>query len=232
MQVIIPTSNKYTHIIEPNVKLLNKYWPGQDITVLAYSTEGIGDLPDNVRVVSLGNQDDFGPYWTNGLIPFFEQYEHHHFALILDDMMLCAPVNQEAIDDMLPMLAGNFASKIMIHSHLNHAYGEHVPYKRYIKISDRATYRTSLHPAIWSRDYLLKYLKPDMTPWEFELGNEKAAQDDGHTILSWPSEDHRMKHVFPCLDIYRKGVLSYDNYWGLGHPTLETEDKELLEQYV
>ena len=36
------------------------------------------------------------------------------------------------------------------------------------QLTDDSPYRLSCQPAIWNRKYLLQYLKPGLTPWQFE----------------------------------------------------------------
>ena len=221
-------------MVPATVALINKYWPGQDITVLAYDTKWIvGKLPQNAELVPLGVPDD-SPIWTDALIPYFSSCDFDYFALILDEVPPVAPVNLEAVAEMEKHIASGFASKAMLHAHLNEAFGEPVPglETKAIQLAAHATYRTSLHPAIWRTDYFLRYLRPGLTPQAFEVANEKAAQLDGCTILSWPAQDHRHDHVFPCLDVYRRGSLNHSDYWGLRHRKAPPEDLALIKSYL
>ena len=46
-------------------------------------------------------------------------------------------------------------------------------------------YLNSIQPAIWEVDYLKKVLKPEYSPWDFEVaGNDFAAQQNGIILLN------------------------------------------------
>src|SRR5690606_22534524 len=42
-----------------------------------------------------------------------------------------------------------------------------------IKNTQDSEYRLSTQPSIWNREFLLQYLKPNLTPWEFETQESK-----------------------------------------------------------
>ena len=43
--------------------------------------------------------------------------------------------------------------------------------------------------------YMLKYLQPDMNPWQFELDGSEKAKNDGYRILGtkYPNKDNQIK---------------------------------------
>ena len=101
-----------------------------------------------------------------------------------------------------------------------------------IELTQTADYRISCIYSIWNREYMLKYLQPEMTPWEFEIDGSIATRNDGYKILGLNSE-------FPVqLSLaIRRGDFSnldfrFDNEY---HRTLdkavidEMVEKEILE---
>ena len=39
----------------------------------------------------------------------------------------------------------------------------------YDRIADNSKYLISMQPSIWSREFLLRVLKPEYSPWDFEI---------------------------------------------------------------
>ena len=105
----------------------------------------------------------------------------------------------------------------MLDTHLN-VYS--VEYKAgMMQMLPNAPYRTSLHPAIWRKEYFKKYLKPNFTIWDFEIKNMPESQKDGATIISCVSPPN-LPNVDPAtlatlaapanlvktVNVYEKGV--------------------------
>jgi hypothetical protein len=231
MKVVISTCDAYRHIVPVNLHLLRKYWPGQeDITVLCYDTGGLEDL--DVELVSMGEQEkDAGGYWSNGVSGYFRDLEEDYFVLIMEELVLVAPVKQDMLDKLEAHVAAGKAHKAMIHAHLN-LYGS--PHEDGLVILDQdSPYRTSLHPAIWRTEYINMYLRPNLTPQRFELGNEGFVRNDGYDIISAPAADLITDHVYPCLDLYGKGQLRVRGPAGLSEcPRLQEEDRQEILSHL
>ncbi len=237
MKLYVPTCNQYLHLIKPYSMLMKKYWPNQKVVVLGYDRPDFL-LPVNFDFISLGKQEDFGKSWTNGLIPFFQNLDEHHLMLSLDDMFLIHPVPQWKVNVMEGYVASGTVQKAIIHSHLNNIWGElwEEPndYKM-IKIRQNADYRTTIHPSIWNREYLLKYLKPNFTLWQFELSNFAESKRDGATIIAWPTtnadgeaDENRGDNIFNTCNIYRaQGKVQWKNI-----DLLCDEDQMMIKEHL
>ena len=57
-----------------------------------------------------------------------------------------------------------------------------------VELTQTADYRISCIYSIWNREYMLKYLQPEMTPWEFEIDGSIATNNDGYQILGLNSD--------------------------------------------
>ena len=68
-------------------------------------------------------------------------------------------------------------------------------------------YRLSLHPAIWKREYFLKYLKPSMSCWQFELKDNDKAKNDGARIIAHKYSYPEQPHLFSNLNLYHGGEI-------------------------
>lgn len=239
MIIYVIASNKYIHILEAYSIFFNKYWPNQTVKILCYDKLP-NNLPDNFEVISLGNQDQYGKYWTNGLIPYFkDKCKEDYFVITVEDMFLCRSVNLDEVNKLEEYIREGFAEKAMLHSHLNDdrrrkkSTSDNIGNGLCIIKQDR-DYRTTLHPAIWTKSYFLKYLKPNMTAWDFEIANMEESKKDGAILISikrdynsWDRGIYDGAHTFNCVNIYFKGELSIEEI----HNTMNEEDIKCLMKY-
>ena len=201
MNIYVTTSNNYVELAIPFSILFNKYWPGNEITFLGFEERPSEQLPDNCKFISLGNQSDFGDSWTDPLRPFFENINDSHFVVTTEDAMLVGPVDQSKASLLESEIIEGNAKKAMLDSHLNpHASFE--PYKDGIKqLSQTAEYRTSLHPAIWNKDYFLNFLKPNYTAWDFEIKNFQESMTDGERVICLDQDEF----LYKISNVYNRG---------------------------
>mgnify|MGYP001043212816 CR=1 FL=1 len=199
MKIFIPASNKYLHLLKGYSILFNKYWKNQQVVVLCYDKPK-DELPNNFEIVSLG--EERGKYWTNGMIPFFTSLEDEYFVFTIEDHFLIKSVDVAKVEKLEEMVKKGIADKAMLHSHLNAKHGEDYG-NGFIKLRQDGEYRTTIHPAIWRRDYLLRYLKPNYTIWDFEVKNMPESKRDGATILALKMPNPNTNLIFDCANIYR-----------------------------
>jgi len=187
------------------------------VTVLGFKEEGIPTLPDNFSYVSLGNQDDFGRYWTNPLIPYINELEEDYFVVMMGDFLLTDNVDIKRLQLLEDEVRTGKADKALLDTHLS-AYT--VEYKEDIrKVLPSAPYRTTLHPCIWRKEYFKRYLKPNLTAWDFEVKNMPESQRDGATIIlpAYPADVSERdpavmarasapNNVVKATNVYTKGV--------------------------
>ena len=160
-------------------------------------------MPKNCTFHSLGRQEDFGKVWTDPLIPFIKELEDEHFVFTVEDVMLMKPVDQQKINILEDQIINHGASKAMLDSHLNaNTEQTSVDSDKVLTLLQDSPYRTSLHPAIWKKDYFLKFLKPRYTAWDFEIQNMPQSKIDGSKIVSLNSEDD----TYYSCNVYKKGV--------------------------
>ena len=212
MKVYLVTSNKYTKKLCPiNVYFLNKYWSNIDITIVGYEDVlELKNLPNNVTVECVGEQSKFGKTWTNGLIPFFKSIPEKYFTLILDDHILLNEVDNKKLSILEKYFINDKADKAMIGGGIPLSEATQVN-SNILLFKQNANYRTSLHPAIWKKEYFLKYLKPDMTSWDFELKNNIDAMFDGANIINLLYDYPNERHLYSYLELYTKGIINIDS---------------------
>jgi hypothetical protein len=86
-----------------------------------------------------------------------------------------------------------------------------------IIVSDQhAEYRSSLQAAIWKRDYFLRLLKPNRSPWDFERIGKDELKNDGKIILGLRQHD--------------RAPVSYANLYARGR--VDWGEMDLIEESV
>ena len=202
MKILVATSNKYSFLIEPYVTLFNRHWPGQEIVFLGFEkgAQAISTLPNNCTFHALGKQDDFHGLWTDPLLPYMRAIEDDYFIFTVEDMMLMRPIDLEKMSILENEIRNKKADKALLDAHLNHHAEFHK--ENLVALRQDAPYRTTLHPAIWRKEYFLKYLRSGMTAWDFEVKNMPESKSDGATIISL----QQGTNLFESANIYRKGV--------------------------
>ena len=169
MKIIITTSDNYHHLIPVFFYLYNKYW-GEPFELVGHAKPEC-ELPDNCTWVSLGEQQ--GPKkWSNQLRPYFEN-QPDWFVWMMEDTFLKKKVNMPGF---LVSGCGRMDLTKDIKSRPHNSNDITV----YAHKDTR--YRLSTQPSIWQRRFLLKYLKPGLSPWDFET---QDPVDDGWNIIGF-----------------------------------------------
>lgn len=199
MKIYVTTSDKYVYMIPTYAYLFNKYWPNQDVNVLCFNLPS-QPLPSNFTAVSLGKQNHFAPRdWSGPLRNFLVNCPEEYFVFTLEDELLLGPVDQHKIDILEKEVREGRAQKAIIHNLCNRMCTEKYMDDIWL-IPQNMRYRLTLHPSIWNKNYLLKYLTPGMMPQRFELAKDAAAQNDGAVIISYDGP-----HIFSCQGIHYQG---------------------------
>ena len=182
----------------PYATLFNKYWPGQEIVFLGFDECEVPQLPDNCSFVSLGKQSEYGRIWSTPLIPYMKEVQDEYFVFTMEDVMLIDHVDIDKVKILEDQIKQG-ASKAHLDRSINNRTS---PLKDgVLAVLPNATYRTSLSPSIWTKRYFMKYLKPEMTAWDFEMENMEKAKNDGNLIISLDDE----KDLYYNCNVFLKG---------------------------
>jgi hypothetical protein len=192
LTLYIPTCNSYLFLVKPYTFLFNKFWNRpQKVVYLGYDKPKC-DLPDNFDFITIGNDDDL-KNWSSDLINFFNSIDDEHFMISTDDSMLVDYTNFDRYDKLSKFLENPKVGRInLTRDTVNrpHRGFDEVDGLKIIEARQDASYRLSLlGPCIWRKDYWLKYLKPGVTPWEFEGQAGEVGKNDGYHILGTKGRD-------------------------------------------
>lgn len=170
MKIYLFTSNRHVHAMQPMAYLFNKYWDQtQLVTVLCYENQPT-NLPDNFEVISIGKQADYT--WSGGILHWLQGVDDEIFIFLLEDYFLKSAVDLTAVRALYQyMLDNKEVAKIGLAGHRTR--WPHTDYAmmagtQIIKSADDALFQTTTQPAIWRRDFMMKFLEPSEDGWQFE----------------------------------------------------------------
>lgn len=169
MKIIITTSDKYHHILPVFFYLYGKYW-NTPFELVGYAKPDC-ELPANCTWVSLGVQGDKSE-WSTDLRRYFEQ-QPEWFVWMMEDTFIKGPLNKENYTYQLQD-TGRFD---LVCDLMNREYTTNGVN---CFANQNSRYRLSTQPSIWNKHFLLQYLKPGLSPWDFETQDPK--NDDWNIV--------------------------------------------------
>lgn len=230
MRVYVTTSDWYNPILPCFASLFNRFWsPQQQVTVLCYTVPDC-KLPFNFSLESLGHPSDFGndvtewtpgrrgpdygelyptPKWSDSMKCWVDNLPDPHFILLQIDYFIHQPVNVHQIKMLEKYVGVDNVVKIDLSADRFHDL--HRPYAtegdmKIIESDQQAQYRSSLQAAIWTRDYFASILKPNRSPWEFEVLGMREQMNNGRRILGVAQADFG---PVPYLNAYQRGLVCW-----------------------
>ena len=185
-KIFISTSNNYHRCLLPFAYLFNKFWSDkQEVIILGYDKPNF-KLPPNFSFKSLGTQR--GPkYYTEDLRNFFNSIDDKYFIYTMEDQFILDYVNLDILNVLLSLVKqeklvgrANLTNSIFqTHMGKKHQTFKSVDNFEIIEYTQDSSFRITCEWAIWNKDYMLKYLQDNLTPWEFE----KQKGKDGYNLI-------------------------------------------------
>lgn len=184
ISVLIGSCDNYSFLWENFDILFKRYWSLNTKNYLISETKSF----DNKDYVSLtpGKLP-----WGQRILEGLNLIETEYVLFILDDYYLSENFDENFINEHIKLLNEHSADKIM----MDIDYGEpiysldHLSNNLY-KFKQSSDYLNSVQPAIWRTDYLRKVLKPEYSPWDFELIGNNFTKTLNPTILLNKRESH------------------------------------------
>lgn len=191
LKIIVPTCNKYMHFVEALMYSTRKYWKCDNQFIILGFNEPKFKLDDNWSFISLG--EDTGPEnWSNDLLTFFTKFKDEYFINMSDDSVMTRQSDIDKIRIVFDyMQKTKSVKKCFLMGSLSSGGSdllgdiEYTPVEEldniFVDVNQIANYRSSIQPAIWSTEYFLQILKPNLSPWQFET---QYVKNDGARILT------------------------------------------------
>ena len=220
MRIIVTTSNKYHHLLRIFIYLFNHNWDeNQQVEIAGYARPSF-ELPTNFRFSSIGEQIGDAHNFSTDLRKYFEKQDE--WLIWLFDDSFIRSVNFQRLNILKSYTTFRNVDKIgRINLSAGSRFQDFIKYQeigkyQILENTQTSNYRLSTQPSIWSRDFLLKYLTPNLTPWEFET---QHSINDGWKILG--PEDAAVEH--------NEGVTRHNIYDYNFHKVEESQINEMKQ---
>jgi hypothetical protein len=184
ISVLIGSCDNYSFLWENFDILFKRYWSLNTKNYLISETKSF----DNKDYITLtpGKLP-----WGQRILEGLNLIDTEYVLFILDDYYLSENFDENLINEHINLLKEHSGEKIM----MDIDYGEpiysldHLSNNLY-KFKENSDYLNSVQPAIWRTDYLRKVLKPEYSPWDFELIGNNFTKTINPTILLNKRESH------------------------------------------
>ena len=187
MKTIIWTFDKMYWCLPIFCFLHNIYFSElQQVIIVGYEPLPFA-LPDNFTFVSLAPKSYPAKEWSTGIIQFLEQFPDDYFVWSFEDYFLVRGVNHPAISSLESYMACH-PDVLRVDLTGDRLYSG--------RATDRGTwghldmietladveYCLSTQMAVVNRKNLLRILRPHLTPWQYELQDQKQALGSLHVM--------------------------------------------------
>ena len=159
MKVCITTSDNYHHCLPVFFKCWERHWGGE-LELVGYKKPD--NLPEYVTFISLGEQRG-AKFFSDDLRPYFEK-QPQWFIWMMEDTFIKG-VDFVKMRDLQILQRADVGRIGLTRDIVNR---EHEVFNGIAYAMPHAKYRLSTQPSIWNRDFLLQYLTPNLSPWDFE----------------------------------------------------------------
>ena len=187
VRCIVYTCNEYADVLPGFSYLFNVYWSAQQ--PVAYAGCPKMDLPQNFEWHDVESR--VAERWSDGLIEFLNMLDDEIICWLLEDYFLCRRIDHAAI--------GSLADYMMMHpdilkidltgDRLHSGQAEDVDAWGHVDLIETSwdvAYQLSVQAALWNREYLLSLLRPEMSPWDWELQSHPSTNLRVLGTRQWP----------------------------------------------
>lgn len=171
--IVVSTSDHYAHIVPIFVHLYQKYGGGEPVTIVGYNKPNL-ELLEEFEFHSLGKQTGGAENFGTDLSKYFASIDGDHITWLMEDTFLVKDIDWDQYIYALHLLRNDKQiGRVSLTTQNINQYTEVYPFGqkkngRVFQTPSKSEYRLSTMPAVWRKEFLLRYLKPNMNPWQFE----------------------------------------------------------------
>lgn len=194
MKLICSTSDNYHHVLKVFAYLFNEYWSeDQVVDVVGYKKPD--DLPKNFVFHQMNNGVQEGIYtYGRDLRAIVEEIvEDDYFIYTMEDTFIKKPVDFAVLDAFYELLTPEHKiGRIDLTEGMSYRATELYTNLNGIEIlknPQNVPYRITCQMSIWSKEYFLKRLHSEYSPWDFEIKGTQESYFDGYNILGTHRND-------------------------------------------
>lgn len=224
-KVIMTTSDNYHHLLLISTYLFNRNWDkNQEVELVGYKKPEM-ELPSNFKFISLGEQVGGKTNFSTDLRKYFETIKNEWFIWMMEDTFILE-VNKKQLENAWLLTKFHKAGRINLSDECvrqDHVKtGIQIENIDVYKNTQTARYRLSTQISIWNKQFLLTYLTPCLSPWDFE---SQDPTNDGWQILGFDKKNMPVKHN---EGVTKRDIFKY-NFVGLEKEVEEMKKLNIIK---
>lgn len=188
---LVSTCDAYSSCWMPFCHGLRKYWPEHPRKLLFVTNQKIVECGKSIRVGL-----DMG--WARNLLFALQQVDTPYVLYAQEDYWLKRRVIHTHIIDYVRLLETDRADYIRLfpvpQPTLKYPYDDRLGI-----LTDNDEYRTSLQMSLWRKKVLVDLLKPDESPWQFEVRGNQRSRSYKSRFLCVRHANYGVDYVFTAV---------------------------------
>jgi len=184
--------------LRPFSYLFNIYWSSAQPVIVGGYAHPPFELPPNFTFHSIHPDCYPAERWSNGVIEFFQSIKDPFFVWMLEDYWLNSPVNTNVVDLLVDYMHQH-PDVLRIDLTTDRLCSGHARdigtwnYIDLVETTHEVQYQLSTQAALVNRRLLLQTMKPDLSPWDYELQDTKDILPSSMRILG--THQHPVKYT-------------------------------------
>lgn len=226
-RLICFTADPQLWCLKPFEYFMQKYWPGIYVVVAGFSL-----VPVSYPMVSMGDITDY-PFgkWSNAVIDFLGYLQDPLVIPWLEDFWPIRRVDERAVSILAQYMLDHpevarmdlSTDRLYAGNLRNVGAVEHIDL---ITNDYPVAYACSLQPGIWRRTELLKVLRPDESPYDFEIAGTRRMEEAKAIVLGTRQSPVKI------LIAVQQGKLQLDGGYQKPSVVVRPEDIEAIRDYI
>lgn len=227
MRVICFTADTQLWCLWPLRYFFKKYWMFADVTVVGFSKP---DAP--FPFVSMGHMHDY-PFdkWSNAVIEYLERIDDELLIPWLEDFWPIRTVDDYTIR-LLSQYMFDRPEVARVDLSTDRLYAGNLrdigaaSHVDLITNDYPVAYACSLQPGIWRRTELLKYLRRDESPYDFEIAGTRRMEEDKALVIGTRQSPVKI------LIAVQQGMLRLDGGYQKPPLVIRREDIDAISSFI
>ena len=197
--IFVNTTDSFEDCWYPFFVLFKNFWPNCDEKIyLNTETKDFSFL--GLNIISIKNNiqtPNKKIKWSDCLIRGLNEVETDIILYLQEDYFINNYVDFNQIDEFVNLMGKEDITCIHLTS-----VGPHGPYistqnKKLNRVAQKAHYRISTQASLWKKETLIKYLRPNENPWQFERNGTKRSYEerDNFSIINFDFFNNEKKII-------------------------------------
>ena len=195
--MIISSCDKFSDLWYEHIRLLKEHWKGTLCRILLVTYKNTTQYFSDVEIIVAPSNFDF-PKRIKYALDFVDT---EYVLVTLDDYFLTNDVFYSNIYKLENIAKKKQIDYLLLYNRRKTNEKKYKPVGTLEKINLDKNYSVNLYPALWKKDFLIKTVKDNSTPWEYEFSLTKTAILENANCYFSPSG------AFDILDVVRKGKI-------------------------